>query len=170
MKMLRAGLAVMACIAAAWLAGCAGPAPYVYRYVPGKTAVLEGVVAEAPPGAPWAVRKAVMAANEIAGRPYLRGGGHGSGEAAGYDCSGAVSHVLVAAGQAPSAAPSGAFRSYGRRGRGEWITVYARRGHVFMVIAGLRFESGWGRQTQGPRWSTESRTTRGFSVRHPSGL
>ena len=33
------------------------------------------------------------------------------------------------------------FRSYGERGPGRWITIYAREGHTFAVIAGLRLDT-----------------------------
>jgi len=33
------------------------------------------------------------------------------------------------------------FRSYGDRGAGKWITIYAREGHTFAVIAGLRLDT-----------------------------
>jgi len=49
------------------------------------------------------------------------------------------------------------FRSYGQRGRGRWITIYAREGHTFAVIAGLRldttpYDNYTGRWA--PRWQT----------------
>ena len=63
------------------------------------------------------------------------------------------------------------FRDYGRGGEGDWIDVYARRGHVFLVIAGLRFDTGWngGSHDTGPRWSTRSRPADGCVIRHPAG-
>jgi hypothetical protein len=33
------------------------------------------------------------------------------------------------------------FRRYGKRGRGKWITIYAREGHTFAVIAGVRLDT-----------------------------
>ena len=37
--------------------------------------------------------------------------------------------------------------NYGDEGPGEWITIYANPGHIFMVVAGLRFDtSGRGRR------------------------
>jgi hypothetical protein len=58
---------------------------------------------------------------------------------------------------------------WGSRGRGKWITVYAHGGHAYVVIAGLRFDTS-GRGEDGPRWRPESRSSRGFVARHPSGL
>ncbi len=40
----------------------------------------------------------INAANLIIGRPYVWGGGHGSFDPTGYDCSGAVSFALFGGG------------------------------------------------------------------------
>lgn len=150
-------------------AACESPS-YVYRYVPGRTASLVEGIASAPPAAPPAVQQAIAAGNRIAGSSYERGGGH-SGELDGcFDCSGATSHLLRAAGVLGSSMPSGAFRRYGESGEGEWISVYARRGHVFLVVAGLRFDTGWTGEARGPRWTTRSRPADGAVIRHPPGL
>ncbi len=153
------------------LTGCADTPPYVYTYIPGRTATLgpDGM-AVAPPAAPEAVRAAVAAGNEIAGSAYVYGGGHGNG-ASGFDCSGATSYVLHAAGRLRDSMPSDGFRDYGESGPGRWISVYARDGHVFLVVAGLRFDTGWtGEQNSGPRWTRRSRPTDGCVIRHPAGL
>ena len=154
-----------------WLAGCASAPPYVYHYVPGRTATLTADgTAVAPPRAPAAVQAAVNAGNEITGSAYVYGGGHGGG-AGGYDCSGATSYVLRAAGRLRDSMPSEGFRRYGESGPGHWISVYARDGHVFLVVAGLRFDTGWtGQENSGPRWTRRSRPTDGCVVRHPPGL
>jgi len=154
----------------AFLAGCAGPEPYTYRYVPGRTAVLRDGYAVAPPSAPPAVQAAIAAGNRISGLPYAYGGGHGRGIASAYDCSGAASYVLQAAGVLRSPMPSSGFRKYGEGGQGRWISIYARRDHTFLVVAGLRFDTGWHGQRRGPRWTTKSRPTDGSVVRHPRGL
>jgi hypothetical protein len=151
------------------LAGCSGPS-YVYRYVPGKTATLSDGRAIAPPAAPPAVQAAVAAGNRIAGLPYAYGGGHGRGIDSGYDCSGASSYVLREAGLLGEATTSTGFRRYGERGEGEWISIYARRGHVFLVIAGVRFDTGWGEGARGPQWTTQGRPASGAVIRHPTGL
>jgi len=152
-------------------ASCAGPAPYVYHYVPGKTAVLQGGYAVAPPSAPDRVLMAVAAGNRIAGLPYRYGGGHGTALDGGYDCSGATSYVLREAGLLESVMPSSELRHYGESGPGKWITVYARRGHAFLVVAGLRFDTGWGgSDSTGPRWTTHSRPATGCVLRHPPGM
>lgn len=155
------------------LTGCGGPREYVYHYVPGRTAtVSEDGNAVAPSHAPRVVREAIDAGNRIAGSPYVYGGGHGSGESAGYDCSGATSYVLRSIGRLRGSMASDEFRHYGSGGEGDWISVYARRGHAFLVIAGLRFDTGWtgGGRESGVRWTRRSRTTDNMVVRHPPGL
>ena len=152
------------------LAGCAGPPPYVYRHVPGKTAVLRDGYAIAPPAAPEAVRIAIAAGNRITGLPYALGGGHAHSIEESYDCSGAASCLLQAAGCLDGAMPSKSFRRYGESGPGEWISIYARRDHVFLVVAGLRFDTGWTSGPKGPQWTTKSRPTNGSVLRHPAGL
>jgi len=149
--------------------GCAVTPPYVYHYIPGRTAIVANGLAYAPPAAPQIVRDAITAGNEIAGMPYRYGGGHGTFYDTGYDCSGATSYVLHAIGRLRSPTTSTAFRHYGESGYGRWITLYARRGHVFLVIAGLRFDTGWDGD-QGPRWTTRSRRNDSAVLRHPSGL
>jgi hypothetical protein len=111
----------------------------------------------------------ILAANEIAKFPYKWGGGHGAWRDNGYDCSGSVSFALAGAGLLNRPLTSGLFMNYGAAGQGRWITIYANSGHIFMVIAGLRFDtSGQGRA--GTRWQEESRSTAGFAVRHIPGL
>ena len=125
--------------------------------------------AVAPDNAPEVVRRVILAANEIAKFPYKWGGGHGAWRDNGYDCSGSVSFALAGAGLLRSPLTSGAFMNYGAPGQGRWITIYANNGHIFMFVAGLRFDtSGQGRA--GTRWQAESRSTAGFAVRHIPGL
>ncbi len=152
-----------------FLAGCESPS-YVYRYVPGRTATLQGGYAVAPSAAPEQVQIAIAAGNRIAGAPYRRGGGHGRTNDGSFDCSGATSYVLRAAGLMDDCMPSGAFRRYGASGRGDWIDIYARKGHVFLSVAGLRFDTGWHGEKEGPRWTTRSRPASGAVIRHPVGL
>jgi hypothetical protein len=141
--------------------------------VSGKTARLHRGLAAAPKKAPVAVKRAIWAANQLNSKPYRYGGGHRSFNDVGYDCSGTVSYALGAAGLIPSPMSSTEFRKYGRRGRGKWIPVYARKGHTFAVIAGLRldttpYDNYTGRWA--PRWQTTDRPPRGFEARHPVGL
>ena len=81
----------------------------------------------------------------------------------GYDCSGAVSYVLHAAGLLKAPAALGRARAkLGHAGIGQWITVYANRGHAYAVIAGLRWDtSAVGEPINngsGPRWRSTART------------
>jgi hypothetical protein len=109
--------------------------------VSGKTARLRFGRAAAPKTAPFAVKRAIWAANQLRSKPYRYGGGHKSFYDRGYDCSGTISYALAAAGLISSAMSSTEFRSYGERGPGKWITIYAREGHTFAVIAGLRLDT-----------------------------
>jgi Putative peptidoglycan binding domain len=137
----------------------------------GETAVLgSDGRAVAPASAPQEVRDAIAAANRIVGKPYKYGGGHARWRDSGYDCSGAMSYALHGAGLLDRPLTSGEFMRWGRRGKGSWITVYAHGGHGFLVIAGLRFDTGWNNAGRGPRWSEKMRPTDGYAVRHPAGL
>jgi len=147
-----------------------GPSTWQYDYRRGKTAVLHGNVAIPPANLPPRVLAAIHAGNQIAGRPYKYGGGHGSLHDAGYDCSGAVSYVLRGAGLIVRPTTSNALRKFGQSGEGKHITVYARKGHTFIEVAGLRFDTGYNGNTQGPHWTTRPRPIRGFRVRHLPGL
>jgi cell wall-associated NlpC family hydrolase len=128
-----------------------------------------GGMAQAPAGAPSAVRQVIAAGNAIAGLPYVWGGGHGAFRAAGYDCSGSVSYALAAAGLLSSPLDSTGFMSWGESGPGKWITVYANAGHAFMVVAGWRFDTS-ALSGGGTRWTRSMRDTSGFVARHPAGL
>jgi hypothetical protein len=155
--------------AVVFLTGCSSPS-YRFRPVPGKTGALHQGYAIPPAAAPPEVHAAIAAGNRIAGLPYRRGGGHKRHNDTAYDCSGSASYVLREAGLMKSTMPSKGFRRYGKSGEGEWISVYAKNGHVFLVVAGLRFDTGWTRSPEGPRWSTLERPARGCVVRHPAGL
>jgi hypothetical protein len=101
--------------------------------------------------------------------PYKYGGGHGQWNDSGYDCSGSVSYALHGAGLLDSALTSGDFMSWGRAGRGRWITIYAAPGHVYMVVNGRRFDTT-GRDASGSRWQNSGRSSSGYVIRHPAGL
>jgi hypothetical protein len=163
-------LLILVACSLVFLAGCSTSRPYRYRYIPGKTATLHEGQAVAPASAPPAVHSAIAAGNRIAGLPYRYGAGHTREICDAYDCSGAASFVLCEAGLLSGPTTSHGFRHYGRHGEGDWISVYARKGHVFLVVAGLRFDTGYGSGAQGPRWTTRDRPTKGAVVRHPSGL
>jgi septal ring factor EnvC (AmiA/AmiB activator) len=124
--------------------------------------------ASAPASAPQAVKDAVAAANAIATTSYVWGGGHGSFESSGYDCSGAVSYALHGAGLLESPLDSTGLSTWGEPGPGRWITVYANAGHAWMVIAGISFDTSGG---AGPRWHNPwANSPEGFIARHPAGL
>ena len=135
----------------------------------GKTAEVtpEGQAA-VPFNAPPIVATVIQAANEISRTPYLWGGGHGQWRDKGYDCSGSISFALAAAGLVDAPLTSGGFMKWGKAGPGKWITLYANGGHVFMVVAGIRYDTGALRG--GTRWSPQLRPTSGFVARHPPGL
>ena len=122
-----------------------------------------------PTDAPAAVQQIIAAGNAIATKPYVYGGGHGRWEDRGYDCSGSVSYALHGANLLDQPMASGGFTNWAVPGPGEWVTTYANGGHMYMVVAGLRFDTS-GRSTTGSRWQAEMRPTSGYSVRHPAGL
>jgi peptidoglycan hydrolase-like protein with peptidoglycan-binding domain len=126
-------------------------------------------LAIAPASAPEPVRQIIAAGNRIATKPYKYGGGHGKWEDSGYDCSGSVSYALHGAGLLERAMPSSGFVGWGEPGPGQWVTIYAHGGHMYMVVAGLRFDTS-GRTKNNTRWQTEQRSTSGYSVSHPPGL
>ncbi|HEX6117762.1 MAG TPA: hypothetical protein VFY99_11740 [Solirubrobacterales bacterium] len=145
--------------------GGSAPAPS------GATATLSSDgSAVAPANAPAAVSGAIAAANSIKDAPYAWGGGHGSFESSGYDCSGAVSFALHGGGLLSAPLDSGGLMSYGDPGPGNWITVYANPGHAFVVIAGLRWDTSGDARGTGPSWYTDTPSTAGYVVRHPPGL
>jgi cell wall-associated NlpC family hydrolase len=125
--------------------------------------------AAAPQNAPRVVRDVIRGANVIAKTPYLWGGGHGSWSAVGYDCSGSVSFALAGAGLLGAPLTSGELSHWGAAGPGRWITIYANAGHVFMVVAGIRFDTG-ALSGAGTRWQVGGRDASGFVARHPVGL
>ena len=137
-------------------------------------ALGSGGLATVPPAAPARVAAIINAANSVARKPYVYGGGHGrlADETfvdSAYDCSGSVSFALAAAGLVDSPMDSSALARFGRAGPGRWVTIYANAGHAFMTVAGLRFDTS-GRDASGSRWQADSRTVAGFTVRHPVGL
>ncbi len=135
----------------------------------GRAALVDGE-AIPPANAPLAVRAAIEAANQINETPYVWGGGHGSFESSGYDCSGAVSYALHGGGLLSSPLDSSGFQVYGSPGGGSWITVFANSGHAWAMIAGLRWDTGGPGGGNGPRWSTIMRSdASSYVARHPAG-
>lgn len=154
-----------------WGAGCMPVPEGAVRTAANCGASLVTGEAIAPPEAPVAVKQVIAAANQIRHRPYVWGGGHVSWSSRGYDCSGAVSYALHGAGLLDATMVSGQLEGWGEAGTGKWITVYANKNHVFMVIAGLRFDTrGDPPGVSGPRWHRAWVTPSKFVARHPVGL
>jgi hypothetical protein len=152
-----------------------GGAPYSPPAPPAAVGSIVNGKAVAPAGAPWQVRHVLVAANRLVRKPYRFGGGHASflpPLAWGYDCSGAVSYALFGGRFLTGPLASGELERWGRRGAGNWITIYTNKGHAYLVVAGLRFDTSMhdpgapGPRT-GPRWSDRMRSPKGFVARHP---
>ena len=144
--------------------------PYRYELKYGESVILRNGYAVAPRHAPPAVHRIVAAGNRIKGFPYKLGGGHRRVDDNGYDCSGALSYVLIKSGLLNNSLTSKGFKKYGRRGKGDWVTIYTRNGHAFLVVGGLRFDTGYNGEGRGPKWTVHDRPTRGHVMRHPVGL
>jgi peptidoglycan hydrolase-like protein with peptidoglycan-binding domain len=158
-------------IAALRAAAASGPAPVAAPATSSGSQATLGPDGQAiaPAGAPPQVQQIIAAGNQIASKPYKFGGGHGKWIDSGYDCSGSVSFALHGAGLLDQAMPSGSFTSWGDAGPGQWVTIYANGGHIYMVVAGLRFDTS-GRSNHNSRWQTEQRSSAGYTARHPTGL
>jgi hypothetical protein len=153
-----------------------GVSPDDPRFAPAKKGKIINGIAFAPKSAPPQVVAVINAGNQIVRMPYRYGGGHRSFVDSAYDCSGSVSFALHGANLLTSPLDSSSFMHWGLAGVGKWITVYTNPGHAFMVVAGLRFDTGMRdrgvRGTfpgSGPRWG-RARMTKGFSARHPNGF
>ena len=173
--LLCTGTLVGAAPAAAQTSGGTQTPPTAEPTVAGTRAKLtKKGIAIAPAGAPPAVISAIAAGNAIRKKPYRYGGGHRSFYDTGYDCSGAVSYVLNGAGILAAPMPSGGFMGWAEPGKGAWITTYANKGHMYAVIAGLRWDtSAVGeplRRGSGPRWRATKRKPKGYLARHYPGL
>lgn len=170
-------------------AACAASVGGSLPLTPGQQAkILPSGLAAAPSGAPPAVKLAIAAGNQLISKPYIWGGGHGlplSQLDSGYDCSGATSYILHAAGALGLyAEDSTQLESYAQSGPGAWITVYANSGHAFIAVAGIVMNTAWYAPVNptvpdsGPRWQPASTIPAqyrgdqygGFVQRHPQGL
>jgi hypothetical protein len=141
--------------------------------VPGETAKIIHGLAYAPADAPIQVQKAIWAGDAIRHKPYVYGGGHGTWNDAGYDCSGSVSYILHAAGLIKTSMDSSDFETWGDGGLGQWITVYTNPGHAFVQIAGIRLDTSAEQDPHapagsGPRWRPLMKSTGGYQARHPA--
>jgi cell wall-associated NlpC family hydrolase len=163
--------AIRRAVAAASTGGASySPPPPPDEVVPGADGtVTDDGFAVPPRSAPEPVKKAIAAGNAIATTPYKWGGGHPRWDDTGYDCSGSVSYALHGAGLLDSPLVSGDFARWGETGPGRWMTIYANADHVYMVVAGMRFDTS-ARSRSGSRWTMEQRPSDGFAVTHPKGL
>ncbi|MDO9409608.1 hypothetical protein [Patulibacter sp.] len=138
---------------------------------PSETLTLTGKGnAKVPEGAPPAIAAIIGSANAIARFPYVYGGGHGSFVDSAYDCSGSVSYALAGAGLLDAPLTSGALAKWGEPGPGRWVTIYANEGHVYMTVAGVRYDTSGRSGVFGSRWQPDLRSNKGFTVVHPPGL
>jgi peptidoglycan hydrolase-like protein with peptidoglycan-binding domain len=126
----------------------------------------------APASAPQIVQKMIAAGNQIATKPYCYAGGHGKWHDSCYDCSGSVSYVLHAAGILSVSEDSTQLESFGSRGAGRWVTIWANAGHTYMEIAGLFFDTAaQSSNSLNDRWSKQNiENNSAFVERHPTGL
>jgi hypothetical protein len=146
--------------------GSAGTPP-----APPEKATLVNGLAVAPADAPQVVKKVIAAANRIATKPYVYGGGHGSFTSYGYDCSGSVSFALHGGGLLNVTMDSTEFETWGSPGAGTWITLWTNAGHVYMEVAGLWFDTAAQSSSNGnDRWSkVRVDSAAGYIERHPTG-
>lgn len=132
-------------------------------------------------GVPKAIADAYAKAKAIdrKGYKYVYGGGHGSFNGP-YDCSGAVSAVLHAAGKLSAPTDTVGLGRFGKSGKGKFLTVYVkpfagRNGHTYMVFnmpgkGEERFEAH-GPQGVGPGGQFVSRRSdSGYQARHIEGM
>jgi hypothetical protein len=142
--------------------------------VSGKTAMIRrNGLAAIPKGAPARVRAIISAANQIIGKPYKWGGGHGRLFDSGYDCSGSVSYALIRSAILGYPMVSGTLAHWGARGKGKYVTIYANKSHVYMEVAGLRLDTssvGDRGGKSGVRWRPPIGKRFGFAVRHLGGI
>lgn len=135
----------------------------------------------APRDAPLPVKLAIAAGNLIHTLPYPEPDQHYGTLAQlwpAYDCSGATSLVLYAAGLlGPTPLDSTELESYGQPGPGRWITVYANSAHAWIVIAGIALDTAdYGGAPvpagSGPRWRAGPLANLGdgtsYVARHPA--
>ena len=153
--------------AATWPTGAGADAG-----APVEKATLSDGLAVAPADAPTVIKEVIAAADKIAFKPYVYGGGHASFTSAGYDCSGSVSYALHGGGLLSSPLDSTDFAAYGSSGAGRWITIWTEPGyHTYMQVAGLWFDTAAQSSSNGDdRWSTTRISpAAGFEELHPTG-
>lgn len=152
---------------------------------PGQTAhVLPDGEASIPRQAPAVVKRALAAGNLIHTLPYPEPDVHYGTLSKlwpAYDCSGATSFLLYAAGllEGAEALDSTQLEGYGEPGPGRWITIYANSAHAWIVVAGIALDTAeYGGPSiptgTGPRWRSEPLANledgTSYTARHPPGL
>jgi peptidoglycan hydrolase-like protein with peptidoglycan-binding domain len=112
------------------------------------------------------IKTLISAADRIdsKGYAYRWGGGHNMAFSGPYDCSGAVSAVLHAAGLLKRPMVSGEFMRWGAPGPGA-VTIYANAGHVYMSILGRYFGTSSANPAGGAGWF-KGGPRPGFAVVH----
>ena len=151
--------------------GLAGAGYYYWSAHAQPHLVFDGQYAHAGPDLPPVIHDIVRYANELQSAPYERGGGHRMLFDNGFDCSGALSHILYRAGLLSGPLTSEGFARYGQEGPGRFVNLFVKpKVHVFMAVCGLRFDTSGGSAGEGPRWSPMPRNPDGFIIRHPFHL
>jgi hypothetical protein len=123
----------------------------------GRATINADGTATAPASAPAVVQSVIASANSIIDTSYCVGGGHGKWTSSCYDCSGSTSFALHGGGLLSTSEDSSDLMSYGAPGPGKWITIYSDPSHVFIVVAGIAFDTAnYGGPNipagTGPRW------------------
>ena len=65
--------------------------------------------------------------------------------------------------------PSGSFMSWGEPGPGQWITIYANGGHIYMTVAGLRFDTSGRSERRHALAGRHAARRSGYTVVPPRG-
>ena len=132
-----------------------------------KAKVLADGTAAAPESAPAEVKKIIASGNEIAKLPYKSEGGHSTWRDTGYDCTGSTTYALRTTFRA-GRFPTFGYSNWQLPGPGKWVTTYASSYHVYMIVAGLRFDTS-GLRVAGSRWTPEPARRAASSRATPSG-
>lgn len=143
--------------------------------VPGGDSVGGNGTIPIPPDVPTVIQKIVAGANAITDYPYVYGGGHASFVDNAYDCSGSISYALAAGGLLSAPETSGQLESWGAPGPGNWLTIYANEGHVYMYVnigggVWMRYDTVGRSGPYASRWQPDGRSNAGFVARHWPGL
>ena len=119
--------------------------------------------------APWPVKAVICAASYIDETPLHWGGGHGSFESPGYDCSGAVSYALHGGRFLES--PLDSTRSLRLGSTGPRTLDHGLRQRRPHLCGDRRAALGHRGNISGtgPRWHEDMASSAGFIVRHPQG-